>query len=213
MKKILFTLVPLLLLVSVVHAQQTPPTFLPSSTHYQGAYNELVSLDSGGTLDVHLEFAVYTDNQFDDIGYTGDSDYVYAYQVFSGLSSTAALDYFALTGVNPSTIADVKNDIGEAGSLTGTSTGDIPSGGEMPISSYFNPFVTEAIWEFDGNGEGAIVQGERSWFLFLYSDYDWIAGGVEFQQANDDIPVPEVPEPATLALLACGTILSLRRKK
>ncbi|MHC4835196.1 MAG: PEP-CTERM sorting domain-containing protein [Planctomycetota bacterium] len=49
--------------------------------------------------------------------------------------------------------------------------------------------------------------------MFLYSDYDWIKGDIEVQRVNDDIPVPEVPEPATLALLACGTMLSLKRRK
>ncbi|MHC4855941.1 MAG: PEP-CTERM sorting domain-containing protein [Planctomycetota bacterium] len=29
----------------------------------------------------------------------------------------------------------------------------------------------------------------------------------------DDIPVPEVPEPATLVLLSCGVLLSLKRRK
>jgi hypothetical protein len=57
------------------------------------------------------------------------------------------------------------------------------------------------------------MEGEQSWFLFLYSDYDWIKGDIEVQRVNDDIPVPEVPEPATLALLACGTMLSLKRRK
>jgi hypothetical protein len=218
MKKILVTLMSLLLLVSVTQAEP-----LPGSSYYNGQYSEFFDLGSEGTLDLRLEFSVY--RSIDEVelgdgtitseaqlmkdytGYSGDADYVYGYQVFSETSSTAALTYFALTGVNPSTIADVQNDIGEAESLN---NGAIQSEGIEPTSSDFNASVTEAIWKFE---DGALVQGDQSWFLFLYSDYDWTAGGIEVQQANDDIPVPEVPEPATLALLACGTILSLKRRK
>ena len=207
MKKILFALVMLSLLVSVTHAGLAP-SILPPSSHYQGQYSDSF-LD--GTLDIRLEFAVYKDNEAQTMqewtGYTGEADYVYAYQVFSEQSSTAALTYFALTGINPSTIADVENDISENESLNG---GAIQSGGVEPASSDFNTSVTKAIWQFD---EGTLVQGERSWFLFLYSDSDWIAGGIEFQPSNDDIPIPEVPEPATLALLAFGAILSLKCRK
>jgi hypothetical protein len=206
MKKILFTLMLLLLLVSVTQAEP-----LPVSSYYDGQYSESFDLGSEGILDLHLEFAVYKDNEAqimqDWTGHTGDADYVYGYQVFSEQSSTAALTYFALTGVNPSTISDVQNDIGESESLD---SGDIQSDGIEPISSDFNTTVTEAIWQFD---DGTLVQGDQSWYLFLYSDYDYIAGGIEVQQPNDDIPVPGVPEPTTLALLACGTILSLRRRK
>jgi len=213
MKKILFTFTLLLLLAPATQAGITP-SILPttSETHYYGAQDRSFDLGSEGVLDIHLEFAVYTGTQADDMkdwtGYTGEADYVYAYQVFCEQSSTAALTYFALTGVNPSTIADVQNDIGENESLN---SGAIQSGGVEPTSSYFNQDVTKAIWEFE---DGTLVQGEQSWFLFLYSDYDWIKGDIEVQQiANDDIPVPEIPEPATLALLACGSILSLRRRK
>jgi hypothetical protein len=206
MKKILFTLMLLLLLVSATHAEP-----LPASSYYEGQYSEFFDLGSEGILDLHLEFAVYKDNEAqimqDWTGHTGDADYVYGYQVFSEQSSTAALTYFALTGVNPSTIADVQNDIGEAESLN---DGAIQSEGIEPSSSDFNASVTEAIWQFD---DGTLVQGDQSWYLFLYSDYDWIAGGIKVQPDNDDIPVPEVPEPATLALLGFGTLLSLRRRK
>jgi hypothetical protein len=208
MKKILFALVMLSLLVSVTHAGLDRST-LPESSYYSGQHDRSFDLGLEGVLNIHLEFAVYKDNEAQTMqewtGYTGEADYVYAYQVFSEQSSTAALTYFALTGINPSTIADVENDISENESLNGT-----PSGGIMPTSSDFNTSVTKAIWQFD---EGTLVQGERSWFLFLYSDSDWIAGGIEFQPSNDDIPIPEVPEPATLVLLACGAILSLKCRK
>ena len=219
MKKILFMLMVLLSLVSVTYAGMAP-SILPASSYYQGQHDRSFNLGSEGTLDIHLEFAVYRDEtQYGGTvneaqimqewtGHTGDADYVYAYQVFSKQSSTAPLTYFALTGINPAAIADVQNDIGQADSLK---NGAIQSEGIAPSGSYFNASVTKAIWEFDG---GSIVQGEQSWFLFLYSDNDWIAGDMEIQPpADDDIPVPSVPEPATLALLACGTVLSLRCRK
>ena len=63
--------------------------------------------------------------------------------------------------------------------------------------------------------EVAIAKDQQSWFMFLYSDSNYIAGDIKVQPDNDDIPVPDkpVPEPTTLALLGFGTILSLRRRK
>ena len=210
MKKILVTFISLLLMVSVTQAEP-----LPGSLYYEGEASRSFDLGSEGILDLRLEFAVYKDEEAqtmqDWIGISdGDnfvySDYVYGYQVFSETSSTAALNYFALTGINPAAISDIENDIGEAESLN---DGAIQSEGIAPSSSDFNSSVTKAIWQFENV---AIAQGEQSWYLFLYSDYDWIAGNIAVQR-DDDIPVPEVPEPATLALLSFGTVLSLRRKK
>ena len=197
------------------------PSILPESSYYQGQHDRTFDLGSEGTLGIHLEFAVYRDEtQYGGsvneaqimqewTGHTGDADYVYAYQVFCESSSDAGLTYFALTGIDPGTIADVQNDIGQNEYLD--NGGPIQSGGVEPTSGGFNASVTKAVWQFD---EGTLVQGEQSWFLFLYSDYDWIKGDIQVQAlANDDIPVPEVPEPATLVLLGCGAILSLKRRK
>ena len=212
MKKTLFTFMALLLLVSVAHAG-IAPSILPPSSYYQGQHDRSFNLGSEGTLDIHLEFAVYKDNEAQIMqewtGHTGDSAFVYAYQVFCNNSDADGLTYFALTGVNPSTIADVQNDIGENASLD--NGGPLQSGGVGPTSSDFNASVTKAIWQFD---QGTLVQGDRSWFLFLYSDYDWIKGDIQIQPlTDDDIPIPGVPEPATLALLACGALFSLKRRK
>ena len=108
--------------------------------------------------------------------------------------------------IDSASISDIENDIDEAELLN---DGAIQSEGIGPSSSDFNSSVTKAIWQFENV---AISQGEQSWYLFLYSDYDWIAGDIAVQR-NDDIPVPEVPEPTTLALLSFGTVLSLRRRK
>jgi len=207
----------LLLLVSATHAGLAP-SILPSSTHYQGQASRSFDLGSEGTLDVRLEFAVYAGSEAETVrdmtGYGGDPEnaaFVYAYQIFCEDTSTAALTYLALTGVNPDAIASVDTDISQIESMTAPNSTVFDSGGVAPSpDGYFNDTETRGIWEFE---DVTIIHGEQSWFLFLYSADDWITGDIAIQPANDDIPIPGVPEPATLALLACGTILSLRRRK
>lgn len=218
MKKILFAFMSLALLVSVTHAG-----LLPGSSYYEGEHSRSFDLGSEGILDLRVEFAVYRDEteispggvdeaqiMQDWTGHTGEAEFVYAYQVFCEDSSTAPLTYFALTGINPTTIASIEDDISEQDELNSTyfSDGVQPEGD----GGYFNDSVTKAIWEFE---DGALAKGDQSWFLFLYSDYDWIAGDIEVQPANPDLPVPdsEIPEPATLVLLVCGSVLSLKRRK
>jgi hypothetical protein len=222
MKKILFALVMLSLLVSVTHAGLAP-SILPSSSHYQGQQSRSFDLGSEGILDVHLEFAVYAGDEAvtmrDMTGYGGDPEnatFVYAYQIFCDASSTAELTYFALTGVNPDAIAFPSTDAGQAGSMIAPNDSVFDSEGVAPSSDgYFNDSKTKSIWEF---GDTAIVDGEQSWFLFLYSNKDWIAGEIEVQQANDDIPIPgdggnSIPEPATLILLGLGTFSLFKTRK
>ncbi|MHC5084605.1 MAG: hypothetical protein ACYSOV_03270, partial [Planctomycetota bacterium] len=68
---------------------------------------------------------------------------------------------------------DFDEELPEAGTLN---DGAFQSEGVQPTSSAFNDSVTKAIWQFD---DVAIAQGDQSWYLFLYSDYDWIAGDIE----------------------------------
>lgn len=218
-RRFLLSIVVATLMVSVVHAGLAP-TNLPSSPYYQGRHDKTFNLESGDTVKVRLEFAVYQGEDAgimrDITGYTGETTgYVYAYQIFSDSSSTAALTAFSLTGVNANAISSVTDDIGQAGSITYGQTYE--SDGVEPAAGYFNDSVDEAIWEFE---DGALVQGESSWFLFLYSDYDWVKGDIAVETAvyDDDVPVPDgdgngnIPEPATLLLLAGGALLSLKRK-
>lgn len=193
---------------------------LPESSYYSGTHDRSFDMGGGDTLDIHLEFAVYRDEtssggvdeaqaMSDWTGHTG-ADYVYAYQVFCESSSTTALTYFALTGINPAAIASVEDDIWQQDELN---SGAFVSGGVQPDdgTGYFNASKTKAIWTFENL---TIAQNEKSWFLFLYSDSDWIAGDIEVQlQSDDDIPVPNVPEPATLVFLAGGVLLTFRRRK
>lgn len=230
MRRTTVVLMLLTMVVSVTDAALERSTLYESS-YYSGTHDRSFDMGSEGVLNIHLEFAVYRDETLyggtvneaqlmqDYTGYTGNADYVYAYQVFSENSSTAALTYFALTGIDPDTIADIDNDISQAGSLN---DGPPPteSGGIAPTDSYFNGSVTKAIWEFEG---GALVQGEKSWFMFMYSDYDWVKGDIEVRPvADDDIPVPgedddsndtQVPEPLTVSLLLSGAAFALKGKK
>jgi hypothetical protein len=219
MKKILTTIMMLSMVVAAAQAQTTPPSVLPwdQDTHYYGAHDFSFDLGDEGVLSGTLEFAVYADSQAQDMiewsNYEGQADYVYAYQVFCDSTPDAGLTYFALTGIDPTTIADIQNDISQTGTLERPGA-PVDSSGVEPISSDFNRDVTKAIWQFE---DGTLVQGEndQSWFLLLYSDYDWIVGDIEVRPPGNDeeIPVPGVPEPATLALLLGGTVLSLRHKK
>lgn len=221
MKSFLFSIVVAMLMVSVVQAG-TAPAYLPTSSYYNGCNDKTFTLDSGDTVKIRLEFAVYSDSEAQSMreitNYQGQTTgFVYAYQIFCDDSNTAALTSFSLTGINAGAISSVTDDIGQAESLTMPSTVVLDSYGVEPQDSHFSDTVTEAIWEFEN---GMLVQGESSWFLFLYSDADWVKGDfvVETAPADDDIPVPSddgsgnIPEPATLILLGVGTLLSLKRK-
>ena len=213
MKKIKSLLLLAMLFVFATSIAQAglAPSYLPESTYYQGRHSFSEDMGNGVVISGHLEFAVYTGTQAVDAieatGYEGEADYVYAYQVFNDQESDAAMTYFAVTGIDPTAVESDGIDTMEDYSGTGIE----------PSTYGFNADQTKGIWEFNNT---TLIQGEKSWFLFIYSDYDWVAGGIQLEAVyDDDIPVPiddgsdNIPEPMTLVLLLGGAALSLKFKK
>lgn len=169
---------------------------------------------AGGYLSGAVEFAVY-DTQAD--GYAGfsapgDNRFVYAYQIFADSSATAALTYFGLTGINPAALASAEENLGT----------DDSAGGIDAKATGLNLSKTKAYFEFDN---GLLIQDEKSVFLLLGSNFLPKIGGFEVSpSADNDISVPgdadpqipdngQIPEPATLAMLLGGALLSLYKRR
>ena len=209
-KSFLFLVMAFVFMASIVQAG-LDPSYLPPSTYYQGRHSFSEDMGNGVVISGHLEFAVYigtdAENAITMTGYEGEADYVYAYQVFNYQESDAAITYFAVTGIDPTTVESDGIDAMQ----------DFSGSGIEPSNYGFNADQTKGVWEFNN---ATLIQGEKSWFLFIYSDYDWVAGDMQMQAFyDDDIPVSiddgsnNVPEPLTLALLLGGAVLSLKRKK
>lgn len=178
--------------------------------NWAGKSSYFVNLGGGQILHGHVEFAVY-DTQAGNVGIAapGGHKYLYAYQVFNtGAHATATLSHFGLTGIGSDAIASM-NDI---------DTAQNPGNGIDATQSYFNLSKTKAVFEF---ADGAFIVGENSFFLLFGSDSTPVVGGFEVVENPDDdvvVPggddnVPVIPEPATLALLLGGALISLRKRK
>jgi len=176
--------------------------FLPTSSHYQGSTYKGVPGDR-----VRVDFAVYDTlggNEFADAGFAapGDGQFTYVYQVFNEVDdSTFSIDLFRIFEIEPAGIVDPKaNQI---------SSEDDLAGGIAADSQYFNPSFTNGMWEFE---QGALIQGEHSWFLTLSSDRDYVAGNFVINSPGDEVPIP-VPEPATMILIGIGSAILMARRR
>ena len=168
---------------------------LPESSHYQGQAYKGVSGDR-----VRVDFTVYDTlggNEFADAGFAapGDGQFTYVYHVFNEVDDdTFSIDFFRIFEIEPAAIAGPDE----------ISSEDDQAGGIATDSQYFNPSFTNGIWQFE---QGALIQGEHSWFLTISSDYDYIAGDFAINSPDDEVPVPEIPEPATMILLGLGCVI------
>jgi hypothetical protein len=191
----LFTV--LLLLQATVKAGY----YLPESSLWQGAryYDQ-------DNVYAYVEYAVYdtaSGNYHNTLGgldgfvNPGSGQYIYAYQALNLGTGLPPIAMFELLGGDPS-------------QASGIGSQDDGSGGLIPTNN-----GTSFIWTFTN---GLFVVNEHSAFMVFSSDAGPVAGNFRLStEYGDEPPVdglsPDVPEPATVVLLAAGVWGLLRRKK
>ncbi|MBN1391573.1 MAG: PEP-CTERM sorting domain-containing protein [Sedimentisphaerales bacterium] len=178
--------------------------YLPESSLWQGArfYNE-------NNVDAYVEYAVYDtasatyhdtlDGLIDGFANPGSGQYIYAYQAINLGSSLPPIATFELLGGNPSAADGI-------GSL------DDGYGGLIPTND-----GVSFLWRFDN---GVFVANEHSAFMIFSSNSGPVAGSFKLStldEYGDEPPIDnlqtDVPEPATVALLAAGAWAIIIRKK
>lgn len=212
MKKLQIMMMVVLMMVSSAYAVfdtpgQVPQYLVTNGAFYYGANDQEFS-DLGMT--VRLEFAVYEGENatdvIDAIGYTGEAtNYVYAYQVFCEAPSLDSLTYFGLSREDETALGSDELGIFQFADSFG---GVEPAGDGGYFDDDETP--TEAIWEFE---DGALMEGDHSWYLFLFSDHAPVIGNFTLEEASADDDIPVTPEPATLVLLLGGSLLCFKRRK
>jgi hypothetical protein len=143
--------------------------------------------------------------------YTDGSNYVYLYQLENFSQSAHPVEIFTLAPVFGATsnvqmgylTGDVPSGFLSGGAVVPESTGSISTTG--PILSFY--YTTRA--------DNELLPGECSAVMFVKSPYrpDQINGSVIDGNTSTNLVVGPVPEPATLALLAVGGVLTMLRRR
>jgi len=190
-------------IVALVFSQATATAaiILPESSFWQGGrnYNE-------NGVSAFVEYAVYdtTAPDYHDVfdglidGFPnpvgGTGDYIYAYQVFNLGEDLAPITAFEILGGNPA-LAD------------GIGSIDDGQGGIIPEND-----GTTFIWTFE---TGVFIVDEHSAFMVFTSDAGPVGGDfritTDLQDYGDEPPV-NVPEPATMVLVAAGSCMFLKKR-
>ena len=174
--------------------------FLPTGSFWQGGRN----YDKDG-VQAFVEYAVYDTtstsylNAPTKITNPGSGQYLYAYQVFN-FENVLPITAFELLGGNPA----LAGGIGSA--RDGSSLDIVPTNDGDSF-----------VWTFEN---GVFVVNKHSAFMVFSTDKGPVAGTFKLSTLSDygdEPPVDggDVPEPATMAMLAAGAIglLTKRSKK
>lgn len=154
---------------------------------------------SGSVLKADVEYAVYSPGDYPGDDRTGDSEYIYAYQILNSTQSNVAVDFFSVGILSGSSIDLIYTD---------TSYGVL--GGTVPFA--FN-FSQSAGYVFIRD---ALNPGQWSDVLIFSSTYSPTIGFGTVSGSGlsgmGSLPTPSVPEPATILFIA-PAIFILRIKK
>lgn len=172
---------------------------LPESSYYEGSITPEPIITGDGVLFVRIDFAVYDTWDYPDefIGEDGfenptNDRYIYVYQIFNDeIYSDEEVAYFALLGI-------------ENAPVSGTGSQDDLNGGVEPAD-----YPDEGVWDFEGS---FIYDGDHSVFLVLTSDTPWVPGSYEISAGGSDVPVPDIPEPASIVLLGTAGLLVFAKR-
>ena len=165
-----------------------------------GAWTGSTSFNNGQGLVGYVDWAVFGPGSFPYVGYTPTAgELAYSYQVFC----TGSL---AVTSFSAS-LDNVADSIGTFGDLTG----DSPTN----MNLFPAPFGS-ASWSFagiatGGNSEGLVFSSIKVPKNLFGSTIDGGTGAIVIPLPSPD--VTDVPEPATMSLLALAGVALLRRRK
>ena len=161
-------------------------------TYTEDNFNVLVEFavyEVGNTTDVLEPGKSWTEQDLvtelvNELGVT-DDDYIYVYQIFQHQDEGYEdVTYFSILDIDGAAIDEAL--------MEGTTALDDGEGGISPA-----PIIseTQGVWVWSFADCGYISTGQHSYFLVFSSNSEPVAGDFEINPDDDDLPIPDVPEP------------------
>ena len=210
-----------LLLVVTIFVEGASALNIPESSYMDGAWEGVLNyVDEDEGFDVGIAYSVFdaynlepqseekafVDDLKDELGMDGqymEGRYIYAYQLFNRPNDAEGeysdILFFGLLDLDTIPVDEslINGD---------TNAMEDHDGGVAP----YTPSLQQGAWRFT---EGILANGEKSWLLVFSSEYAPGRGTYTLTSSDPDFPIPEMPEPATIALLGLGAIVFLKKRR